>query len=120
MNERKKLIEMLYQWGNNENDGIRAESIADYLLANGIIIPIFTIGDTVWIRDMHDNISSHKINGVDIMTNEFVKPIFQYYYQDDIDYRKLHMFTNEDIGKVAFFTEEEAKNKCKRRENKNE
>ena len=48
-----------------------------------------------------------------IMTSEFVKPIFQYYYQDDIDYRKLHMFTNEDIGKVAFFTEEEAKTNVK-------
>lgn len=83
--------------------------MAEHLLSNGIIVPLFTIGDTVWIRDMHNNVSSHKITGLDIMSDEFVKPIFQYYYQDDIDYRKLHMFTNEDVGKVAFFTKEEAK-----------
>ena len=84
-----------------------------HLLSNGVIVPLFTIGDTVWIRDMHNNVSSHKITGLDIMSDEFVKPIFQYYYQDDIDYRKLHMFTNEDVGKVAFFTKEEAKTNIK-------
>ena len=87
--------------------------MAEHLLSHGIMVPLFTIGDTVWIRDTCNNISSHKINGIDIMTSEFVKPIFQYYYQDDIDYRKLHMFTNEDVGKVAFFTEEEAKTNVK-------
>lgn len=28
MNERERLIEKLYEWGNKENDGVRAESIA--------------------------------------------------------------------------------------------
>ena len=39
MTERERLIEMLNEWGNKENDGVRAESIADYLLANGVILP---------------------------------------------------------------------------------
>ena len=38
MTERERLIEMLNEWGNKENDGVRAESIADYLLENGVII----------------------------------------------------------------------------------
>lgn len=37
--QRERLIEMLNEWGNKENDGVRAESIADYLLANGVIVP---------------------------------------------------------------------------------
>ena len=39
MTDRERLIEMLNEWGNKENDGVRAESIADYLLANGVILP---------------------------------------------------------------------------------
>ena len=38
MNERERLIELLNDWGNKENDGVRAESIADYLLENGVIV----------------------------------------------------------------------------------
>ena len=32
MSDKEWLIEKLYEWGNKENDGVRAESIADYLL----------------------------------------------------------------------------------------
>ena len=39
MSEREWLIELLQNWGNKENDGVRAESIADYLLENGVIVP---------------------------------------------------------------------------------
>lgn len=38
MTERERLIEILNDWGNKENDGIRAESIADYLLQNGVYL----------------------------------------------------------------------------------
>ena len=37
MSERERLIELLQEWSNKENDGVRAESIADYLLGNGNI-----------------------------------------------------------------------------------
>lgn len=50
MTERERLIEMLNEWGNKENDGVRAESIADYLLENGVIVPPCKVGDNVyWI-----------------------------------------------------------------------
>ncbi len=38
MSERERLIELLQNWGNKENDGVRAESIADYLLKNGVVV----------------------------------------------------------------------------------
>nr|DAV57913.1 MAG TPA: LysW biosynthesis protein LysW [Caudoviricetes sp.] len=34
MSEHERLVELLQDWGNKENDGVRAESIADYLLEN--------------------------------------------------------------------------------------
>lgn len=42
MTEREKLIELLHNWSKNENDGVNAESIADYLLENGVIIAEFS------------------------------------------------------------------------------
>lgn len=47
MNNREKLIELLQNWGNKENDGVRAESIADYLLENGVIVLSVKVGQTV-------------------------------------------------------------------------
>lgn len=45
MTEREKLIDLLQIWGNKENDGIKAESIADYLLENGVIVPPVKVGE---------------------------------------------------------------------------
>ena len=50
MTERERLIEMLNEWGNKENDGVRAESIADYLLANGVVVLPCRVGDTVYVN----------------------------------------------------------------------
>lgn len=47
MSERERLIELLQEWGNKENDGVRAESIADYLLENGVIVLSVKVGKTV-------------------------------------------------------------------------
>ena len=48
MTEREKLVNLLFEWGNKENDGVRAESIADYLLENGVIVPPCKVGDMVY------------------------------------------------------------------------
>ena len=50
MTERERLIELLQEWGNKENDGVRAESIADYLLANGVILSPVKVGDMVYVN----------------------------------------------------------------------
>ncbi len=47
MSERERLIELLQEWGNKEDDGVRAESIADYLLENGVIVLSVKVGQTV-------------------------------------------------------------------------
>lgn len=48
MSERERLVELLQGWGSKENDGVRAESIADYLLDNDIIVPPVKIGTRVY------------------------------------------------------------------------
>ena len=48
MTERERLIEILNEWGNKENDGVRAESIADYLLENGMIVPPCKVGTPLY------------------------------------------------------------------------
>lgn len=48
MNERERLVELLQNWGNKENDGVRAESIVDYLLKNNVIAPPAKVGDKVY------------------------------------------------------------------------
>ena len=46
---RERLVELLQEWGNKENDGVRAESIADYLLDNDIIVPPVKVDDTLYM-----------------------------------------------------------------------
>lgn len=56
MTERERLIELL----NNSLTGsvglssVLSTSIADYLLANGVIIPPCKVGDDVWVIDRED------------------------------------------------------------------
>ena len=55
MTERERLIELLLEWGNKENDGVRAKSIADYLLANGVIVPPCKVGDKIYRYGVAEN-----------------------------------------------------------------
>lgn len=49
MNDRDRLIELIEQAeGLKNNDFPSVEEIADYILANGVIVPKYNIGDTVW------------------------------------------------------------------------
>lgn len=47
----------MQDWGNKENDGVRAESIADYLLEHGVLVPSVKIGDTVYAISRNDILS---------------------------------------------------------------
>lgn len=63
MNERERLIELLHGWARKENDGISAESIADYLLESGVIVPPCKVGDTVYVIPSKTNYRLNIING---------------------------------------------------------
>lgn len=47
--ERKRLIELLYQFKNLGNADLDESELADYLLENGVIAPKFKAGDKVFV-----------------------------------------------------------------------
>lgn len=108
MSEREKLIELLENWGNKENDGVRAESIADYLLENGIVVLPCKINDHVWFIKSAFSVLSKPfeariidIRGISMDRNILYESITLY---NDLARR----FTSNDIGTKVFLTKEEA------------
>ena len=110
MTEREKLIELLMQ-GELEADkqGVfncsrskwKAEIVADYLLANGVVVlPVDIIGNTLWFINCDDNIVCDKIDGITISDRHDVYIFLQ--NSGDEPYEL------SDIGKFLFYTSEEA------------
>lgn len=109
MNERERLIELLQNWGNKENDGVRAESIADYLIENGVIVQPVKVGQMVYgiSRGVIIPIIVDKIlysnNGIDFLgRNE------QYFGRSFI-----HIDINNGFGIEWYKTKEEAEKALK-------
>ena len=109
-------IEGLYEW---------ADDIADYLLANGVIVPPCKVGDTVYIKNRPLIISFLHIE------NE-VYYVVQFdcddcgdcpFYEDEVSFEGEHdcktngyiQFTEKDIGKTVFLTKEEAEAELEKR-----
>jgi hypothetical protein len=109
MNERERLIEKLYEWGNKENDGVRAESIADYLLEKGVIVPPVKVGDTVYgiSRGVIIPIGIDRIQysnrGVDIIGRN----------EKCFGYGTITLDPNNKIGMEWYKTEEQAEKALK-------
>lgn len=92
---RDRLIELMQDWGNTNTDSFNFESVADHLLANGVIAIRCNIGDTVYQTD-GVRIYELEIFDVKLIKN---KP---YYETENID------FDDDAIGKTIFLTREEA------------
>lgn len=122
MTERDRLIELIEREIDVKNAGINAEWLADYLLANGVIVPPVKVSDTVY----------YIIDGfIEPCT---VKIIFLSDYTDK-DGNCSHMaeihFDREDcpyvstgiyftgIGKTVFLTRKEAEKALKERKDDN-
>ena len=103
MTERERLIELLNEWGNNENDGVRAESIADYLLANGVIVPPVMAGQKLYLsRSLMNDVIEGEVTG--IKTTEFSRYTVVFLI-DDNRYIEIPFGA---YGKTVFLTKEEA------------
>ncbi len=121
--DRDRLIELIGQKPftseyENYNSLEWAERFADYLLANGVIVPPCKVGDVVYIKNRPLIISFLHIE------NE-VYYVVQFdcddcgdcpFYEDDVSFEGEHdcktmgyiQFTEKDIGKTVFLTKEEA------------
>ena len=48
MTDRDRLIEIMQDWGTENTDSFAFESVADYLLANGVIVAPMPMAE--WLR----------------------------------------------------------------------
>ena len=113
--ERYRLITMLYDskiiHDNTINEGIAHHTIlklADHLLANGIVVPPFKIGETLHdISEYVYGIPSPEIYEMenDRMTIEKLENGDFIFIYEDAEIR------HEDMGEVIFTTREEAEAK---------
>lgn len=101
MNERERLIELMEQ---ATNGSCHVEDVADYLLENGVVVPICKIGDTVYVIWFSDDSQSYKMaehTVVDISTKYIWLEEEELYYPLTA------------IGEEVFLSEEEAEQALK-------
>ena len=119
--ERERLIELLMQGDiAAAKQGVfnccmcrrEAETIADYLLENGVIVPPVQVGATVYCTDSY----RHLIKPLEIFGFDCTKRICKYYCSGG-DYTPA-WFNPAEIGKTVFLTREEAEKALKECEKK--
>lgn len=111
---KEKLIKLLIDWGTQNNDSLDSESVADYLLANGVIVPPCKIGDTVY-ELQNKRIQAYTIETVTYNGRYFN---FSWVLKDNKGiYGNVCGFDSYRIGKIVFLTKEEAEKALERMEN---
>ena len=117
MNDRDKLIEIIYCAGRDYDDCVDAQHeigmsayedfdswLADDLLANGVIVPPCKVGDTVYM------IFENEIRELRVIS-------LSYLFSSSFNHFNLHTensrgavlsYEMKDIGKTVFLTKEEA------------
>ena len=123
MTDRERLIELLRQADFDyseecvacSEDGYKrmpdlADFFADYLLANGVIVPPCKVGDTVWFNTFEKNatvcvgVQPHKVDRIDVDLvcgeKELIPTKIPYWM----------------VGERVFLTKEEAEQALKERE----
>ena len=114
MNSRDRLIELIY----SAVDGCArywAEKIADYLIANGVIVSPCKVGDTVYIKNTPFQISFMHIEDdaiAFVIQFDCLRCEGCHFYKDVPFYECVTNgyieFTEKDIGETVFLTREEA------------
>ena len=105
MTDREHLIDLLHHrpWLGT------TEQIADYLLANGVIVPPCKVGDTVYsVGVFTGQIIENKVVGIHYDESE----IFLFVGNGTV------VTVGQQLGKTVFLTKEEAEEKLKEMNNK--
>ena len=122
MTDRDRLIEFLHiaplEYAKREKTDERmfVEFYADYLLANGVIVPPCKVGDTVY-KISRNKVKECKVVFMGISADEKCSHFnFVENYADGTFYKSYSMVFDV-IGKTVFLTKEEAEQALKEREN---
>lgn len=120
MTDRERLIEILKVPIHPRIDADPAEVVADYLLDNGIIVPLCKVGDTVYaFEDCFGVVLPFLVEQI-IVTYGEKEPLVEYCancHDNERDELLADLdFEPNDIGVTVFLTEEEAEKALKERE----
>lgn len=116
MNERERLIELIYKY--TENLSARDlhkvdfdEKIADYLLENGVVVLPFKVGDMVWI--IYDSyVTTGKILAFYIDGVGYMVDLLVYSKEETVNGNKSLISKDYTINDI-FLTKEEAEKALK-------
>ena len=117
MTDRERLIDLMIEAKRTDPEtGSFTDYLADYLLANGVIVLPCKVGDTVycpWIHNSNKEIAFTKVESIKIYVNG--RPlVFVEDWESDIPMPAA--FYSENIGKTVFLTREEAEKALKEHE----
>ena len=111
---RDRLIELLKSGVKQLEHQAGARTfgdLADHLLANGVIVPPVSVGQTVWVYNATtNNIYENKVVCIKIMGASKYKNRIVVEYHNQYGEFSCRKFTWAQIGKQVFLTEEEAVN----------
>ena len=120
---RDRLIKLIRQAKKHTKNAIsdieRDMIFADYLLANGVIVPPCKVGDTVYINDILGVVAKpYEIVHITTDTDsEGIDFYFEAYPKGEklLCRANLRYFYDNSIGKTVFLTREEAEQALKER-----
>ncbi len=102
MTERERLNELLKSCGYIDEQF--SERLADFLLENGVIFPRAKVNQSIWTDDQFVDGIPHEGHVTSIkITNGY-----NAYYCSFDEFPVSFAFVDDDIGKIVFFTQEEA------------
>lgn len=109
---RERLIGLMQDWGNTNTDSFNFESVADHLLANGVIVPPCKVGDTVYeIQPIRKRVQAYEITTIKYNGHYWW---FTWILKDRKGiYGNCDGFSIHQISKTVFLTREEAEAKLK-------
>lgn len=121
---RDRLVELIVEKENEiyatkmyPSDMDRIGSVADHLIANGVILPPCKVGDTVYIPWVYDGISGVAFFDVTFVIFDRKKPYIKTNFDtDDNGFWDLFnggTFYFDDFGKTVFITKDQAEQKLK-------
>ena len=122
MTERERLVELLEEAeGQVNNDLPTIEEIADYLLANGVIVPPCKVGDTVFIIDNRDMLDIDP-SVCSVVEDEIYEMGYGKTQSGELKWLFLVIESGEDfyddeVGKTVFLTKEDAERALAERSN---
>ena len=118
--QRDRLIELLMNGIVNNLGTVfqeNVEPIADYLIANGVIVPPCKVGDTVYMPWEYGGTRGVAFFDVTFIIFDSQKPYIKTDFDtDDNGFLELcndGVFYFDDFGKTVFLTKEEAEEKLK-------